>query len=249
MPVTSSAPRSRLRTALLILAVLAALGIAVALWRVFMPEKWTSARQLGQMLRSLDTGFWGVPSVIGVYAVLASAFVPITALITGVALVFDPPHAFAYALCGSLLSATLSRALGRIASGAVLRRMQSPRLSRLREQLHNHTFSATVTARVLPVGNFTAINLLAGALAVPLVPFLLGNLTGMVFGIAGLTLLTDRLVTTFTHPTPQNIALAVLVLLVLIGVSIALSRFVTQRQRARSSARDHGSSTDGAGVT
>lgn len=241
--MTSPASRSRLRVALRIIGAVAVVGTLVALWRFFMPEQWTSARQLGQLLRSLDAGPWGAPYVIGVYAVLASAFVPITALIAGIALVFDPPHAFAYALCGSLLSATLSRALGRSASGLVLRRMHNPRLKRFREQLHTHTFSATVTARLLPLGNFAAINLLAGALAVPLVPFLLGNLAGMVFGIAALTLLTDRLVTTFSEPTPQNIAVAALVIVLLVALSFGLSRVVTQRQRARTGQDNEGSSS------
>ena len=239
--MTEIAPRSRRRTALLAIAVAAVLGTAVALWRIYMPEQWTSARQLGQLLRSLHAGPWGALYVIGTYAVLASAFVPVTALVTGIALGVYPPRALAYALCGGLLSATLSRALGRISCGFVLKRMQKPKLKRFREQLHTHTFSATVTARLLPIGNFNAINLLAGALAVPLLPFLLGNLTGMVLGIAGWTLLTDRLVATLTHPTPQNIALAVLVLVVVVALSIVLTRVMSARQRAREARAEQGS--------
>jgi len=241
-PELPPAPQSRLRLLLIGAALVAVLALSFALWQRFVPEQWTSARQLGQLLRSFASGPFGPLCVIGIYALLASAFIPITALITGVALVFDPPQSFAYALCGSLSSALLSCGLGRIASGAVLRRMQTPKLTRFREQLHTHTFSATVTARLLPVGNFSAINLLAGALAVPVVPFLLGNITGMFFGIAALTLLTDRLVDTFKKPTPQNIALAALLIAALIGASIALQRFVSRRQRMRgdSDAREHG---------
>ena len=238
--MTRPARPSRLRTLLIGAGIVAVLGILVLLWQRFMPEQWTSARQLGQLLRSLTALPLGPLYVVGAYALLASAFVPITALITGVALVFEPAQAFAYALGGSLSSALLSCALGRVASGLVLRRMQTPKLKRFREQLHAHTFSATVTARLLPLGNFSATNLLAGALAVPLLPFLLGNLTGMLFGIAGITLLTKRLITTFAKPTPQNIALAALLLAGLIGASLALQRYLSRRQRA-------GTETDASG--
>jgi uncharacterized membrane protein YdjX (TVP38/TMEM64 family) len=217
-------------TAVTLVAVLIA---AFILWRHVMPDQWKSAQKLGELLRSRTDEPLGPAYVIGCYALLASAFVPITALITGVALVFDPAQAFAYALCGSLSSALLNYGAGRCASGPVLRRMRSPRLQRFREQLHAHTFSATVTARLLPVGNFSAINLLAGALAVPLWPFVLGNVAGMLFGITGITLLTDRMVDTFHRPTPRNVAFAALLLAGLIGASFALQRLVSRRKRPR----------------
>jgi uncharacterized membrane protein YdjX (TVP38/TMEM64 family) len=213
--------------------LVAALLATFVLWRHVMPDQWKSAQKLGELLRSLTGEPLGPIYVVGCYALLASAFVPVTALITGVALVFDPPQAFSYALSGALCSALLNYGAGRCASGPVLRRMQTPRLQRFREQLHAHTFSATVTARLLPVGNFSAINLLAGALAVPLLPFVLGNITGMLFGIAGITLLTDRIVDTFHRPTPGNVAFAGLLLAALIGASFALQRLVARRKRPR----------------
>jgi hypothetical protein len=57
--------------------------------------------------------------------------------------------------------------------------------------------------------------------------------------------LTDRLVTTFTEPTPLNITLAVLLLAGLLVLSFALSRVVTQRQRARARRDAQGASTNG----
>lgn len=223
-------------------ALVAALIVAVVLWQRYMPEQWTSPRQLGQLLRSLAAGRLGPAYVVGTYALLASAFVPITGLITGVALVFDAPQAFAYALCGSLSSALLSYAVGRSTSRPVLRRMQTPKLQRFRQQLHTHTFWATVTARLLPVGNFCAVNMLAGALAVPWLRFALGNVTGMLFGIAGITLLTRHIVTTFTQPTPQNIALMALLLAALVGASLGLQRLVARHRRstADAEAREQG---------
>jgi uncharacterized membrane protein YdjX (TVP38/TMEM64 family) len=183
-------------------------------------------------MRSLQAKTLGPFYVCAAFAILASAFVPVTALIAATGLVFDPARAFAYAMCGSLLSAALSRALGQIASGPVLRRMHGPRLGKFRERLHTHTFSATVAARILPLGNFAAVNLLSGAVAVPWLPYMLGNVLGMVFGVAALTLLAGRLATTFSSPTPANLAVSGALVVAVLAAGYALSRFIWRRESA-----------------
>jgi phospholipase D1/2 len=212
-----------------LLGVLAVIA-AILLLRHYVPASLRSAQRLGELMRSLHAQPGGPLLTCGAFALLASAFVPVTALITGIAAVFDPPRAFMYALSGSLLSAALSRGLGQLASRPVLRHMNSPRLGTFRERLHHHTFSATVAARILPLGNFSAINLLAGALAVPWLPFLLGNVAGMAFGIAALTFLTGRMITTISAPTPANIAIVVGVLVMVAIAFFLISRSVWRRQ-------------------
>lgn len=207
----------------------ALVAAAAVLFWLYAPPGWTSPRRLGALLHSAQDHSLGALAVCGVYALLATAFVPITALITATALVFDPLPAFAYAMCGSLLSAALSRAAGQLASGAVLRHMHTPKLRAFADNLRAHTFTATVAARLLPVGNFSAINLFAGALAVPWLPFMLGNVAGMVFGVAALTLLAGRLAETWSRPTPFNLAISAALVIVVVGVSMLLSRLVRRR--------------------
>jgi len=222
---------SRLKKLLWSAGAIAALGLAVWLVRSYVPSEWTSAQNIGRLMRSVHAHPLGPLAVCCFFAALASAFVPVTALITATALVFDPAQAFAYSMAGALLSAAFSRVLGQLASGPVQRRMRGPKSQKFREQLHSHAFSATVAARILPLGNFAAINLLAGSLAVPWLPFLLGNIAGMSFGIAALTLLTDRFVAVFSAPTPLNIAVTAALLLLVLAASIALSRAVARRRR------------------
>jgi phospholipase D1/2 len=212
------------------IALLAVVSLIAVLWFLYAPPEWSSPHRLGQLLRSAEDQRLGALAVCCVYALLATAFVPITALITATALVFDPLPAFAYAMCGSLLSAALSRGLGQLASGVVLRRMTNPKLRAFADSLREHTFSATVAARLLPLGNFSAINLFAGALAVPWLPFMLGNVAGMVFGVAGFTLLAGRLAAAWARPTPLNLALSVAVVLAVLGVSTLLARLVRKRR-------------------
>jgi uncharacterized membrane protein YdjX (TVP38/TMEM64 family) len=215
----------------LIVLAIACVIAAIVLGHHFIPRGWLSTEHLSQVLRSLRHQRLGALYAVGVFALLTSAFVPVTALIAATALVFAPVPAFVCSLCGSLLSAALSYGLGRLAKGPVLRRMRGPKLSQLREALHAHAFSATVAARVLPVGNFAAINLLAGAVAVPWLPFVLGNVCGMIFGIASLTLLMGRLAEVIAKPTPANIAVAVPLLCGVVALSFALTRYVARRHQ------------------
>jgi len=234
MAMLTQAQHSMTKTLLVVLAVALVLAGMVFVHQQYLPPGATSARGLAAFLRSLHTHRFGAIAVCGAYAFLACAFVPVTALTAAMALVFDAPHAFLYAMTGALLSAALSRAIGQLASGPVLRRMQGPRLHALREGLHANTFSATVAARIVPFGHFTTINLLAGALAVPWLPYMLGNLVGMAFGVAAFTLLTDRVAEVFTAPTPTNVAIAVGGLLAAVGIGLLLTRFVRRRQQRAS---------------
>lgn len=208
------------------LAALLALVAAVLVIYALLPARWNSARDLGQLLRSLAAQPLGPLVACSAYALLASAFVPVTALIAATALVFDPLPAFVCALCGSLLSAALSHGAGQLASGPILRRIRGGQLATMRERLTRHAFSATVAARMLPLGNFATINLLAGALAVPFWPYMLGNLVGMLFGIAALTLLTGRIARIVRHPTAANVAIAAGVLVVALALGYALTRWL-----------------------
>ncbi|HKU45003.1 MAG TPA: VTT domain-containing protein [Polyangiales bacterium] len=194
-----------------------------------------SPERIGQFLHALRDQHLGFVTVCGAYALLGLAFVPITALIAATALVFEPLQALSYALCGSLLSAALAYGVGRVAGNRVLRFLDGPRLRTLRERLHTQAFRATVVARLLPVGNFTVINLFAGALKIPFLPFLVGNLVGMSFGIAGLTLLAEQLAAAWQRPSAANVGLLVAYVLALFGVSLGLSKLFERRLATKQS--------------
>jgi uncharacterized membrane protein YdjX (TVP38/TMEM64 family) len=116
-----------------------------------------------------------------------------------------------------------------LAGSRALRLLDGPRLRKLRDRLHVHAFRATVVARLLPVGNFTAINLFAGALHIPFLAFLAGNLVGLSFGIAGLTLLADQLANTWQDPSAANLGLLGAYILGMFGVSLGLSKYFERR--------------------
>ena len=71
------------------------------------------------------------------------------------------------------------------------------RLARLDQRLSRHPFSATLTLRLLPVGNNILLNLIAGVSAVAPIPFLAASTIGyipqtIVFGLLGSGTRVDR---------------------------------------------------------
>jgi uncharacterized membrane protein YdjX (TVP38/TMEM64 family) len=77
----------------------------------------------------------------------------------------------------------------------------------LRGQLRRRGLLAITTARLVPVGNFSVMSRVAGALAVPLRPFLLGNALGTLAGALALSLFTNRAVAALRAPDVVNVAL------------------------------------------
>ncbi|HKP57137.1 MAG TPA: VTT domain-containing protein [Polyangiales bacterium] len=216
--------RSLISTFGMLIPVLAVLWI----WNS-LPDDISSTQRLGEILKELRHDHLSFFYVVGGYALLSLLFVPITALIAATAVVFTPGKALLYALTGSLLSAAAAYGLGWLGGSRALRFLDGPRLSKLRDGLHAHAFRATVVARLLPVGNFTVINLFAGALKIPFPAFLVGNLVGMSFGIAGLSLIAEQLSDAWRSPTLANLGLLGLYILGLFAISLGLSKFFERR--------------------
>jgi phosphatidylserine/phosphatidylglycerophosphate/cardiolipin synthase-like enzyme/uncharacterized membrane protein YdjX (TVP38/TMEM64 family) len=209
------------------LALLALLAIA-AVWR------FTPLRQYLEIERAAALGrrLRGHPAapllVLAGYLTGALVLFPITLLLTATALVFPPLAAFTYSLFGALAGAVTTYGIGRLLGRRNLRWLRGPRLTRVRDQLQRRGLMAIVTARLLPVGNFSIINMVAGALAIRLRDFLLGNLLGLLPGILALTLFANRLRSTLRDPMPRNLlvlaALAVAILAALAGLRRRLRR-------------------------
>jgi phosphatidylserine/phosphatidylglycerophosphate/cardiolipin synthase-like enzyme/uncharacterized membrane protein YdjX (TVP38/TMEM64 family) len=118
---------------------------------------------------------------------------PVTWLITLSVLGLGTLRGSGAALLGSLLSAAVFYWLGRLWGHVPLDYLRGPRMAKLRAGLRRRAVRATMAARLFPLGNFSAINLLAGALYVPFPAFMAGNLAGLLPGIVGLALCARQL--------------------------------------------------------
>ncbi len=135
-------------------------------------------------LRDLPATPTGGLIFVGAGAVLTASGLPRQVFAFAGGYVFGPWTGAALALAGQIAGAALDYAAAYTAAGPWaarrLAKLQAGTLARVRHMLTAHPFSTTVTLRLLPIGNNTALNLLAGLAAVPLGPFLLASLMGYV---------------------------------------------------------------------
>jgi phospholipase D1/2 len=161
----------------------------------------------------------GALIAVAAYAVAGVLFVPVTLLATATLTVFGMWPGVAVAWAGGVLGATLSHALGRRLGTRVLRWIPA-RVGRAVQRLvTRRAFWSVIFMRLLPLGNFGALNLLAGAVEVPRRSFVLGNIVGLLPGLVGLGVVVDRLVAVLRRPSLFNVvaAIALLALVTVLG--------------------------------
>jgi phosphatidylserine/phosphatidylglycerophosphate/cardiolipin synthase-like enzyme/uncharacterized membrane protein YdjX (TVP38/TMEM64 family) len=204
--------RRPVRRSLTGFALLVALVAAVAAaWRFTPLRQLLDPERLAALGLALRSHPFAPAAAIAAYLVGGLVFFPITLMLAATAFVFPPAAAIPISLAGVLASAAETYGLGRLVGRFRGDWLRGPRTARLEAQLRRRGILAVVAARLLPVGNFSIINMTAGALGIPFGAYMLGNALGVLPGVLGLTLFADRLGRAVRHPHPAN-------LLVLTGV-------------------------------
>ncbi|HEX7597015.1 MAG TPA: VTT domain-containing protein, partial [Polyangia bacterium] len=158
------------------------------------------------------------------YCLAGAVFVPVTLLATVTLAVFGMWPGVAIAWAGGVLSATLSHLLGGWFGPRLMRWMPEHIERSVRRFLRRQGFWSVIFIRLVPLGNFGMLNLVAGALRVPRKSFILGNMVGLLPGLLGLGMIVDRLRALLHDPSPTNVVLAGVVLLVVAGLVVLAKR-------------------------
>jgi len=161
------------------------------------------------------------------YGLAGAQFVPVTLLATTTLAVFGLWPGVAIAWSGSLLGATVSHAVGKRLGPRVVAWLPSRVENSVRRFLERQSFWAVVFMRILPLGNFGALNLAAGALGVKRRSFILGNMVGLLPGLLGLGVVVNRTLALFSRPTVFN----VVAFAVVAGFMVAATLWVRRRYK------------------
>ena len=131
-------------------------------------------------------------TVLVIFLAGALVFFPATLLVGATVLVYGSPRGVVLAWAGSLAAAALGYGAGRALPRREVRGRWGAQMMWLRGQLRRRGFLAIAVARLIPVGNFSVMNMVAGSLRVPFLGFLLGNAIGVLPGILAMALFIDR---------------------------------------------------------
>ncbi len=158
------------------------------------------------------------------YAVAAVLCVPVTLLATVTLAVFGVWPGVAIAWAGGVLSATLSHLIGSMLGPRLLGWLPDRIERGVRRFLRRRGFWSVIFIRLVPLGDFGILNLVAGALQVPRTSFILGNMVGLLPGLLGLGMIVARLRALLSQPSPANAILAIIVVTAVVVLAVLAKR-------------------------
>lgn len=199
---------------------------------LFLAPAWAYADSHGGGLQESLSGLalgiahrpWGVVLATLGYAAAGVLFVPVNLLAVVALAVFGAWPGMGVAWVGGLLGATISHALGWSLGPRALGWIPQRFHQRLLALSRHQVFWAVVLMRILPVGNFGAFNLLAGAFKLPRLAYVLGNMMGLVPGLLGWGAIGNRLAAVLRQPSLVNDLLLGLALVLAVAAVWALRR-------------------------
>lgn len=205
------------------LVLLVAVAFAAG-WRYGPLGEWLRPEALAEWVEPLRESALGPLAVLLGYVLGGFAVFPVTVLILATILVFGPALGLAYAMAGSLLSASATYAAGRWLGGTTARTVGGSRLHQLSRRFKRGGLLPVAAVRAVPIAPFTVVNLAAGAMRIPFRPYLIGTFLGMLPGMLALTAFGAQLVETFRQPRPGSLVVLVALGAALVAASLWLRR-------------------------
>jgi phosphatidylserine/phosphatidylglycerophosphate/cardiolipin synthase-like enzyme/uncharacterized membrane protein YdjX (TVP38/TMEM64 family) len=232
--------RSGARTRLIIAAlVVAGLSAAAVAWRYTPLGSWLEPARLIELGTSLREE--KLAPLLAILAFVGGGFVlfPVTVLVGVTAIVFGPILGAAYALIGATASGAMMFAIGRHLSREVVRKLAGRRLNDLSRQLGERGLLAIIFARVVPVGPFSIVNIVAGASHIRWRDFLLGTVIGLVPGVLAASMFIDRVAAAIREPGVATFALLAAAGAVLVALVWSVTRMLRARVEAKRGGLPH----------
>ena len=227
VPEEAQRPVPRRMIGLGVLAVVLAL-LAVA-WR------WTPLREYANLpaligfARTLQDLPFTPVAVVASYVVAGLLVAPVMLLIAVTGIVFGPLLGTAYALAGTLLSASVTYGVGRWLGHATVQRLVGSRINRLSKRLARRGIVAMLVIRLLPIAPFTIVNVVAGASDIRFRDYLIGTMIGMTPGIVITVTFVHHLAEAVRNPSLGTISVLALVAALLIGMALVLKRLLGRK--------------------
>jgi phosphatidylserine/phosphatidylglycerophosphate/cardiolipin synthase-like enzyme/uncharacterized membrane protein YdjX (TVP38/TMEM64 family) len=227
------APRARKRVLTrmsLLVGVAVLLGALALAWRYTPLGEYVTVRSLLEVGEQVRASAWAPLAIVGAYVALGFAVVPLTILIAITAALYSPWVAIPLSLAGALASGAATFALGRTLTRGAVHGIAGRRIGALSRRLRKRGLLAVLLVRLLPVAPYTIVNIVAGASRIRWRDFLLGTALGLLPGLVLTSAFVDRAIAAVVSPSPQTIALLVLIVVAIVAVTVALRRRLERPQ-------------------
>ena len=224
MPESDRRPLAqRLLAGAVIVAIILAAG---GLWRWTPLSEYLNLGMLmkmGFLLKSLP---YASLAVIGCYILGGLLAMPVTVLIAASGMVFGAWQGGIYAVVGTMLSALVTYALGRMLGRETVRALAGRRINALSERIAARGVLSMVILRALPIAPFTVVNIMAGASRIRLRDYLLGTFLGMLPGIVLTVAFANQLARMLQQPDLESVLIVIGAGLLMVGIALLIQRVV-----------------------
>lgn len=157
--------------------------LAFVLAMFFFGQRWLNLEdqeQVKRVLADAADSSWAVPIVVSVFVVLALTGFPQWFLIAGTVLAFGALDGAYYSWLATMISATVTFALGHWFGGRLVHRFGGERFQSMIGFIGRHGILASGLIRVVPSAPFIVVNAAAGAAHIPLWKYWAGTSVGII---------------------------------------------------------------------
>ncbi|MEJ1966896.1 MAG: VTT domain-containing protein [Gammaproteobacteria bacterium] len=219
--------RSRWLAFVVLGAVVIVFGL---LWKLTPLADVVQPAHLAAQLDRVGNAPWGPAAMLAIYVIGGFVLMPLLALITATALVFDPLPAIAITMTGSLLNAAaVYFAAAKFLRGRAERSFGEA-IGRVRNALQSRGVIAVAMLRLLPVAPFSLVNLAAGSIGVRFRDFMIGTALGLAPGVVLMSVFGHELKDLVRDPSLSRVLTVVGIAAAWVLLSLAIQRFVSRRR-------------------
>ncbi|MFC0409621.1 VTT domain-containing protein [Roseomonas elaeocarpi] len=208
--------------------ILVPLALIAVLWRYTPLAGMLSPGNIQAVIHG--GGSFGPVAAVGLFLLLGFLAFPVNVLIVATAAAFGTWPGLAYAIGGALLSAAAMYGMGLKLGPELLRRFLGPRINRISQSVARNGILAVTVVRLMPIAPFSLVNLVAGAMRIRFLDYMVGTFLGLLPGVVLMSAVGDRMGQILAHPTVGNVVILVAALAAWAGVTWGLQKLV-QRLR------------------
>ncbi len=221
----------------LIAFILASILTLAILWQWSPLREWANVETLMGFATEFKQTRGAPLFALGIFLIGGLIAFPLTILVMACVLVFGPWQGFLYSLVGALLSAISTYALGHLLSRNAVRRYAGKKMRELNKRLAYRGIMTVIIVRIIPLASFSVVNMVAGASQIRFRDFVIGSAIGLLPGMAGISLFTDRLAATIQKPDLPAFAVLATVVAVIIVSAWTFWRWEDRQRNTRLRAR------------
>jgi phospholipase D1/2 len=214
-----------------ITVAVAALTACLALFWHYGPAAVLSLHAV-QLARSVVHNPWVPLLIVVAYTPAAIVLLPRPLITLFAVVALGAEWGFVCAFTGVMISAAVTYGIGHRLDRSLVRRLAGRRLGQVSRFLYHGGTLAIAAVRLVPLAPFAVINVVAGAMGVRPVAFLVGSALGLLPGTLVATLFGDELTRGLRDPHSVNIALCAAAMAALVTAAWLVRRWLlTSRER------------------